>query len=284
MSPNEKLARRIIGSLALGVLVALANLALDVLFSRRDGAHATIALNDMIIGAAAALLGYIWVSRRDAKHAQELLTERRMEEAIHEERKRIALEIHDTVGQAHAGAIMHMELAGSFLGANAAASEHVHRALQLVCGSMTEMRCALWDLYPEELEKLDLRSALECLVKDLTASKGPAIHLSTDGLTRRIPMEVVKALLRICQEAVSNSVKHSKAHEVRIDLRFDSRVARLRVEDDGDGFQPEEYSESFGLISMRNRAQSLGGMWAIHSEPGRGTDVHASIPIPPMAD
>ena len=79
----------------------------------------------------------------------------------------------------------------------------------------------------QELEKLDLSSALECLVKDLTASKGPAIHLSTDGLTRRIPMEVVKALLRICQEAVSNSVKHSKAREIRIDLRFDSNAARL---------------------------------------------------------
>ena len=148
MSPNEKLARRIIGSLSLGVLVAIANFALDFSFIRRDGTHATMALNDTIIGAAAALLGYVWVSRRDAKHAQELSTERRMADAIHEERKRIALEIHDTVGQAHAGAIMHMELAGSYLEANAAASEHVHRALQLVCGSMTEMRCALWDLYP----------------------------------------------------------------------------------------------------------------------------------------
>lgn len=172
MSPSDRLRWRIIGSLALGVFVALANLFLDISVSRRDGAHATNALNEFIIGVTAALLGYVWVSHRDATHELELSTERRMQEAVHEERKRIALEIHDTVGQAHAGAILHLELASDFLAPNQTAREHVRRALQLICGSMTEMRCALWDLYPEELQKLDLRGAIECLVNDLTTNSG----------------------------------------------------------------------------------------------------------------
>lgn len=284
MSTDEKPGRRIIGSLVLGVFVTLASFAMDAFVDRRDGTLATNALNDLIIGAAAALIAHIWVTRRDAKHAQELATERLMQETIHKERKRIALEIHDTVGQAHAGAIMRLELAGDSLGTNKVAQDHVRRALQLICGSMTEMRCALWDLYPEELQKLDLTSAIECLVKDLTTSEGLIVHFSADGSIRRLPLEVEKALLRICQEALSNTVKHARAHEVRIDLLFDSQEARLTIEDDGQGFLPEKQSESFGLISMQDRTQSLGGVWTIRSEPGSGTDIHVSIPIPPVMD
>ena len=146
------------------------------------------------------------------------------------------------------------------------------------------MRCALWDLYPDELQKLDLQSSIESLVNDLTSSDGVVVHFSTDGASRRLPLDIERALLRICQEALSNIVKHARAHEVKIALFFDSQHARLSVEDDGQGFQPEEVSESFGLISMQNRAKSLGGVWTIRSELGRGTDVRVSIPIPHATD
>ena len=284
MSPGERLGRRIIGSLALGVFVTLANFALDIFVSRRDGIHATNTLNDFLIGVVVALLGYAWVSRRDAKQALELSTERLTREAIDKERKRIALEIHDSVGQALAGAILHLELAGEFLAANQSAHEHVRRAFHLVCGSMTDMRCALWDLYPEELQKLDLKSAIECLVKDWTTSERLKVHFCVNGLPRRLPLETEKALLRICQEALSNAVRHAQAREVRIQLFFDSKEARLHVKDDGQGFQPEQITESFGLISMQNRVQSSGGVWTLHSEPGCGTDVQVSIPIPLAMD
>jgi len=284
MSPDEKPGRRIIGTLALGVFVTLASFALDVFFDRRNGTLATNALNDLIIGAAVALLAHIWVSRRDAKYAQELSAERRMQEAINKERKRIALEIHDTVGQAHSGAIMHLELATDSLPLNESAREHVSRAQQLICESITEMRCALWDLYPEELQKLDLKSAIGCLVKDLTTSDGLVVHFNTNGLIRRLPLETERALLRICQEALSNTVKHARAHEVKVDLRFAAHEARLEIEDDGQGFLPEESSESLGLISMKNRAHSMGGVWTIRSEPGSGTSISVLVPISPAMD
>jgi signal transduction histidine kinase len=284
MSTSERLGRRIIGSLALGAFAALANIALDISVSRRDGVHATNTLNEFLIGVGVALLGYAWVSRRDSKHALELSTVRVMREAIDKERKRIALEIHDSVGQALTGAILHLELASDFLPVNQPAREHVRRAFQLVCGSMTDMRCALWDLYPEELQKLGLKSAIECLVRDWTTSDGLKVHFSVNGLPRRLPLETEKALLRICQEALSNAVRHAQAREVRIQLFFDSQEARLHVKDDGRGFQPGQISESFGLISMQNRVQSSGGVWALHSEPGCGTDVQVSIPIPLATD
>ena len=98
----------------------MANFALNSLFARMGAARDTNVLNDLIIGAAAAVLTYVWVSRQDAKHALELSREKLMQEAIHEERKRMALELHDTVCQAHTGAIMHLESAGDFLGDNPA--------------------------------------------------------------------------------------------------------------------------------------------------------------------
>ena len=281
MSFDEIVARRIIGSFILGISVALFNYVLDVSFIRLGVLPTTTVLNDLIIGAAAALLAYFWMARQAASHALELSAEKLLQEAVHNERKRIALELHDSVCQAHTGAIMHLECADDSLGENLAAREHLHRALQLVRGSMTEMRCALWDLYPEELQRADLRSAIESLVKDLTAGNGLTVQFSLDGMIRRLPPETEKGLLRISQEALSNVVKHAQAREVRIGLFLDSQRARLCVKDDGQGFLPELNPGSFGLTSMQDRTKALGGVWTIHSEPGRGTEVHASIPIPP---
>ena len=175
----------------------------------------------------------------------------------------MALELHDTVCQAHTGAIMHLECAIDSQGDNLPAQEHLHRALHLVRGSMTEMRCALWDLYPEELQKADLRSAMESLVKDLTAGNSLTVQFSLDGMIRRLPAETEKCLLRISQEALSNVVKHAQARQVRIDLFLDAQRARLSVKDDGQGFQPELTLGSFGLTSMQDRTKSLGGVWTI---------------------
>jgi len=143
------------------------------------------------------------------------------------------------------------------------------------------MRCALWNLFPEELQKVHLKSAMENMVKDLTAGNGLNAHVSFQGTMRTLPPDLEKGLLRIGQEALSNVVKHAQAREVQIDLFFDSHRASLSVKDNGQGFQPELWPGSFGLISMRDRTEALGGVWRIHSELGRGTEVQASIPIPP---
>jgi signal transduction histidine kinase len=279
MSPEARIERRIIGSFILGAFVALANFTLDIVFARL-GTTATNALNDLIIGAAAGVLAYIWVSREVTKQALEASKEEIVREALQSDRKRIALELHDTVCQAHTSAILHLECAGDSVRENPEAQEHLQRTVQLIRGSMTEMRCALWDLYPEELQRMDLKSAIESLVKDLTAGNGLSVQFSLDGTIRRLPPETEKGLLKISQEALSNAVKHAHAHQVQIELSLDSRRARLCVKDDGQGFRPELNQGSFGLTSMQDRTRALGGVYTIHSEPGQGTEVHASIPIP----
>ena len=188
MSRYEKLGKRVVGSLTLGIAVALVNFALDVRFARLGDAPATAILNDLIIGTAAGLLAYFWVSRQASKYARERATEQLMQEAVHQERKRMALELHDTVCQALAAANMHMELAGDFLAPKSRlARAFPSGAATGARGSITNMRCALWDLYPEELQKVDLKSAIEYLVKDLTAGNGLSVQLSLDGTVRRLP-------------------------------------------------------------------------------------------------
>lgn len=278
---NDKLGRRILGSVGLGVLVGLANFALDRAFDRLGIERATTVLNDVAIGAAAALLAYIWVSRQAVRYARALAEETRLQAALSAERKRIALELHDTVGQAHAGAVLRLDCARDALDGGAPARDDVDKALQLVRASMTEMRCALWDLYPEELQKVSLTGAIQSMANDLVVGRGLAVHCSFDGVVRRLPPEAEKGLLRISQEALSNVLKHAQASEVRIDLCFDAHQARLSVKDDGRGFQPDRHHASLGLTSMRNRASALGGEWAISSGEGRGTEVRVSIPIPP---
>lgn len=281
MLRDTNFGRRVIGALALGAFVALVNYVLDISFVRLGIAPATTALNDLIIGAAAGSFAYFWMSRQIAKNEETLSSQKLMEETVQSERKRIALELHDTVCQAQAAAIMHLECAGDSLDGNSEAREHVFRALQLVRESMTEMRCALWDLFPEELQKIHLKGAMEHLLKDLVAGNGLTARFSLEGMIRPLPPEIEKVLLRISQEALSNVVKHAQAREVQVELFLDSQRARLCVKDDGLGFEPQEDGGSFGLTSMQDRAKALGGVWTIHSEPGRGTEVQASIPIPP---
>lgn len=282
LAANDRPGRRILGSVGLGLMVGLANFALDRSFDRMGIERATTVLNDVAIGAAAALLAYLWVSRQTARHAVALAEAGRLQAALQAERKRLALELHDAVGQAHAGAVLRLECARDALDRAAPARDDVDKALQLVRASTTEMRCALWDLYPEELQKVSLTGAVEALASDLIAANGLSVHCSFDGMVRRLPPEIEKGLLRISQEALSNVIKHAQAREVRIDLRFDAHQAQLSVRDDGRGFQPERHSAGLGLTSMQNRASALGGEWAISSGAGRGTEIRVSIPVPPV--
>jgi signal transduction histidine kinase len=279
MPPDAKLGRRILGSFIFGAVVGIANFALDVSFPQFHKIPATTVFNDFIIGTAAGVLAYIWVARQTARHALELSREKLTQEAIHQERKRMAFDLHDTVCQAHAAAVMHLECAAESPEMNPEAREHLNRASQLVRGATTEMRCVLWDLYPEEMQKVDLRTAMEYLAKNLTAGTGLNVRVSIGGDLERLPQKVRSGLLRISQEALSNVVRHAHAHDACIEVLVDSGQAHLCVKDDGRGFRTEPEPGTFGLTSMENRTKALGGLWEIHSEPGRGTEIRASIPM-----
>ncbi len=207
--------------------------------------------------------------------------------AVMEERNRMAREIHDTLAQGFSGIIMQLEAAEQALGEDVAAAErHINQAKSLARKSLAEARRSVWNLRPQALEQSPLYEALKQEVDKFTQVSGIRTSFEVIGARRGIPAEVEAALLRICQEALTNVRKHAEASEVRVRLVFDERAVELVVSDNGKGFEARVPSEdevrrrgTFGLISMRERARSINGHFEVLSESGKGTMVRVIVPL-----
>jgi signal transduction histidine kinase len=202
--------------------------------------------------------------------------------AVLEERSRIARELHDTLEQELAGITMQLDLASDcFDQVPRVAREAVETARRMSRHSMVEARRSVWDLRCHLLENGDLVSALTEIVKPLAPRDKVEISFQISGTPIRLPVPIEMNLLRIGQEAVANAVKHGGAQHIIIELQYAPESVRLFVKDDGCGFAPEEALSAghFGLLDMRERAQSLGCHLEIESASGRGTRLTVKAPI-----
>jgi signal transduction histidine kinase len=202
---------------------------------------------------------------------------------IHEERDRIARELHDTLEQELAGITMQLDLAVDCFQQTPQTARHaVETARNMSRRSMIEARRSVWDLRCRLLEEGDLASALAQTVESVTNGGRTSIHVKVEGEPRRLAATTELNLLRIGQEAVINAVKHARPSRVTVLLQFRPQLVRLSVVDDGSGFEPAgavlNGSSHFGLLDMRERAQSLGCRLEIHSEPGGGTRIELEVP------
>lgn len=148
---------------------------------------------------------------------------------------------------------------------------------------MVEARRSVWDLRCQLLEDGDLVSALSQIVEPLVPREQAKVDFKIQGSPVRLPGPVEMNLLRIGQEAVANAVKHGCAHQVSIELRYEPVLVCLTVSDDGAGFAAGQPSPTghFGLLDMRERAQSMGSHLRVESEPGRGTRIAVEVPLHP---
>jgi nitrate/nitrite-specific signal transduction histidine kinase len=206
--------------------------------------------------------------------------------AVMEERNRMAREIHDTLAQGFTGIILQLEAAEQALEDNTSdALKHLNKARSLARGSLNEARRSVWNLRPEALERLLLVEALRQEVGRFAQSSNMKARFEVSDNTRKLPLDVETALLRICQESLANIKKHAGATEVKVDLAFDKSNVTLTVRDNGEGFKANETAGSnvehhgFGLISMQERARNLGGTFEVQSEEGQGTMVKIGIPV-----
>jgi signal transduction histidine kinase/putative methionine-R-sulfoxide reductase with GAF domain len=250
--------------------------------------------------ATAAQLAAAIESRR--QHL--LLIERGQQLAVLEERQRLARELHDSVTQL----IFSMTLiAQSIIPAwrrdPAEGKRRLQRLLELSQSTLVEMRALLAELRPAEdraaasgtvpaitsiarVRRDGLVVALRLHVTDV-ARDGLQINLDTDGYVRQ-PREQEEALYRIVQEALNNVIRHARARRVAITLSLVNHTMRLTVKDDGRGFALELASVSddahyppyggFGLKTMKERAEALGGRLQVISTPGHGTVVDVTLP------
>jgi signal transduction histidine kinase len=206
------------------------------------------------------------------------LHERSRELSTIEERKRLARELHDSVTQTLFSIGLTAEAASELVRSDPQRARAELETLQeLTQAALEEMRSLIFELRPAELETDGLAAALAKHVDVLRRLYPQRIELSFDG-DGRLPSPVERGLLRIAQEALTNALRHADAERVELVLDARDSHARLRVVDDGRGFDVDAArARHLGLTSMRERAEALGGRLAIDSTPGRGTAVEVEV-------
>ncbi len=208
------------------------------------------------------------------------LGEQARQAAVLEERNRIARDIHDTLAQGFTGVVVNLEAATRTLRKHnfESALEHIEHARQLAQAGLAEARLSVRALRPEALQQADLPNALGALLRRIEASGTLHAHFSTQGEKIALPGEVEGELLRIAQEGMTNILKHAKARHVDVKLVFGGDAVTLSIADDGVGFDPRGHHDGFGLLGMRERAESIGARLVVSSRPAQGTRVETVIP------
>ena len=208
--------------------------------------------------------------------------EQKQQAAIIEERTRIAREIHDTLAQGFTGIVVQLNAAEEMIGGDESKlRRHLSQARELARSSLDEARRSVWALRPESLEQSGLAQALERIGRQAAAGANIQVEMQLSGEPRRFAAEAELNLLRICQEAVTNAVRHARPERVTISLSYEPQSLRLEVQDDGAGMNQNGLagSKGFGLTGMRERARQLNGSIEIESETGKGTTVRTIVPL-----
>ncbi len=198
------------------------------------------------------------------------------------ERVRLSREIHDTLLQGLVGLTLQFDaLACDFDSSTTSPKERIIQMRRNVEDYIREARQAIWDLRSPRLLKGDLASALRRVCAQAT-SEDVTCELQVQGPQRRGLLNVDEQLLRICQEAVINAIRHANARQIRVELQYGERALKLRVVDQGRGFDPANGFTVFGhygLLNMKERADSIGAEFNVFSEIGRGTVIQAVVPL-----
>ena len=207
--------------------------------------------------------------------------------AVLEERRRLACEIHDTLAQAFAGILLHLESVpetGAAGGQSVSDSvERLARVKHLAKCGLEDSRRMLLGLRPKSLDGISLAGALKVLAHCSAREWRIVCKFRFIGQATGLPPDVQDEFCRIAQEALCNVRKHSRATSVSIILNCKPNIVALTIEDNGQGFvdkRPKTASEGFGLSSMRDRAIRIGGSMEISSAARRGTKVRVRVLLP----
>ena len=236
---------------------------------------------------------------RDLAEANELLSteviQRRVSEegrlkllsqlvaAQEQERRRLALDIHDQLGQQLTALRLKLESLKSQSGKRETLLRDLNELSSIASQLENDVDFLAWELRPVALDDLGLTQALQNYVNQWAQHFNIAAEFHSSGLTDVRPMiEVENNLYRISQEALNNVAKHSEATRADVILERRDRHLALIIEDNGRGFDPTESSDrdTMGIASMRERAALLGGEFQIESKPWKGTTIFVRVPWP----
>jgi signal transduction histidine kinase len=201
--------------------------------------------------------------------------------AVAAERNRMARDIHDTLAQGFTGVIVQLEAVQEAMSQKLAtkAAEHLARASELARESLQEARRSVRALRPQSLEEKDLCEALQSLIGKMTAGTTVHAEFVVQGQPRELPLEWDENLLRICQEVLTNVLRHAQASDFCAQLAFDDGAIRLNLRDNGIGFDPAGRHDGLGLQGIRERVEAMGGQLSIQSATGEGTTISILLPL-----
>jgi two-component system, NarL family, sensor kinase len=219
------------------------------------------------------------------ERAHELFVEQVIE-AQEIERRRLAGDIHDGISQRLITLSYRLDAAARAVSDDPAeASQQLDQARKLAGLTLQEARAAIGGLRPPVLDDLGLAGGLASLARSI-----PQLDTELELADVRLPEHIEIALYRIAQEGLQNIVKHANASVAQLRFRVDDDTARLEIVDNGIGFDTFENPlggdemGGYGVLSMAERAELVGGTLNIRSRPGSGTAVTATIPVPSTID
>lgn len=200
--------------------------------------------------------------------------------AVLAERTRIAREIHDSLAQSLAGVVLQLETA-KVHGSPEQSKRYSDRALELARQSVDEARRTVGELRQLTETNPDFVKTLQESAKQQAIDAGLNFSFEQNGVAYSLPLETQSHLLRICQEAIHNAVKHSHGKSIAVALDFEADHVSLSVQDDGIGFDPSRvgWDGHYGLKGMQERATEMEAELSLKTEQGKGTQLRITVPI-----
>jgi signal transduction histidine kinase len=193
------------------------------------------------------------------------------------ERRALARELHDEVGQSLSAILM--ETGGAECADDSATvRDHLDSIKRLAEKTISQVRDLALLLRPSMLDDLGLAPALSWHARETSKRTGLNVSVSADDAIDSLPDEHRTCVYRLVQEAVNNAVRHANARNVEVAVRREGRQVNVTVQDDGAGFDTR-FLRGLGLLGMEERVRRLGGSLKITSKPGRGTLVLATLPV-----
>ena len=248
-------------------------------FESDDGRHLRVAaVRDVTARRQAAEL--LRQSQERELRAHEEFS-RHLLSAQERERQRLGGELHDSLGQNLSLIRSRMHLALEVPDLAPEVAEHLHAVAEIASDCVAEVRSLAQNLRPLQIEQLGLTESLNGLIDRVRDSTTTRIDSRIENVDDTLPAEEATHLYRICQEALSNVLRHSGARNASVTLVRDVGVVYLDMRDDGAGFDVAVATSAggLGLNSIRERAQILGGSLEVRSAPGEGTHLRVRIPF-----
>lgn len=218
---------------------------------------------------------------KDLRHKESELRRalHRSVEVQEDERKRLARELHDEIGQALTSILIQLKTVQEEKDVKVIINR-IDNLRQLTSQTIEELRRLAMDLRPAALDSLGIAAALRWYARQCSERTGVEILFSEPDYPDRLPSQIELILYRVAQEGLNNAIRHGKATQIMLGLEVDASMVRLIINDNGKGFHKNDRYSGLGLVGIRERVELLQGHFTLKSSPGSGTNLLIEVPVP----